>query len=97
LELCAALQATLARFHGQQLEGQARIKRAQHAVQTATVTGEQMKKYQHDLLKQMETLKSAHQEELRCQQDKYETKLHETLEEQKAEVIYGLSSKAGGS
>ena len=46
LELCSALQTTLARFHGQQLEGQARIKRAQHAVETSTFAKEQVQ-YMH--------------------------------------------------
>ena len=46
-----------------------------------------MEKNQKDLLKQIEKLNSAHLEDLSCLQEKYESKQHQILEEQKVEVI----------
>ena len=46
-----------------------------------------MEKYQKELLKEMENLKSSHLEEFQSLQEKYENNLQKTVQEQETEVI----------
>ncbi|XP_062502659.1 serologically defined colon cancer antigen 8 homolog isoform X2 [Corticium candelabrum] len=88
LELCKALQETLAQFHRQEREVQIRMRQALDCIQKADEFKAEAEKSQRELLEQMEQIEVVHQEQLSSMEESYEKKLQGISHERQSQIDY---------